>query len=654
MTGADRNLLHRSAMSDAHPARASSEDNALNTKDKDNTGAPKCQANQHRWTEQWTRGDPPDVGPLTQENNDAMTCEVSSEPDCEDNANHLALIDSGANDITAGEDCRFIGQCGMGRMVNMTGMDNHQMTDIKIGTVGALAKINGGDAIIIMNEAAHTGEHTTVLSALQLEHCGNLVEARATDGKGRQRMITPEGHVFPLSIINGLACLKMRRHTDAEFDSSPLTMLTSNEHWNPRQHNKQCSADDVDFTLSNPTNHHSLPCDDCDARGECVGRLAEQSQLPSDDSNVTANATGEQEFLHDQSMARWIHSAFKATTSDLWACVAAGKGAGLNPATDNELVDDAPEAFDTGIRVHKASDTDCQALKPHFGCLPAKTTARTFENSTQHGRIFNSKEGNQFKRCKSPQPAMNVHRWDEDVPMDESFASVPAIDGGFKSAMVFFGCRSHIIHVKEMTRSKRLLQCLQNPITKCGAPRRIMADHARCHESFSVPSHLRMLWIRLWFSEACCHHQNLLERKWQTFKRLANGAMDGTDAPPHPWFLCMTCLCFMLNRTSDATLRGKQPIHVATGSAGDVSPTPAFKWMQPVHFKANDVSFPEDSPEELGCFVGVAKSVGHAMTFKVWNKKTNQVVNRSIMRPADGPNINLKANANGGDPIGPS
>ena len=150
--------------------------------------------------------------------------------------------------------------------------------------------------------------------------------------------------------------------------------------------------------------------------------------------------------------------------------MATRRGARLNPMTNDELADDAPRAFDTGIRVHKASDKDYEALKPYFGCSPVKTTARTFENSTQYGHIFNSEEGNQFKRYKSPQPAMNMHGWDEDIPMDEIFSGVPALNGGFKSAMVFFGRRSHIIHVEEMTRSKRLLQCLQNLMTKHGAP----------------------------------------------------------------------------------------------------------------------------------------------------------------------------------------
>ena len=80
-----------------------------------------------------------------------------------------------------------------------------------------------------------------------------------------------------------------------------------------------------------------------------MGGPAEQSQLPSDDLDVTTHTTSEQECLHDQSMSRCICSAFKAATSDLWAHVAAGKGARLNPMADDELADDAPRAFDVGI-----------------------------------------------------------------------------------------------------------------------------------------------------------------------------------------------------------------------------------------------------------------------------------------------------------------
>ena len=174
------------------------------------------------------------------------------------------------------QELSLIGQCGMGRMVNGTGTDNHQMTDIKIGTVGALAKSNRGDVIIVMNKAACTGKRTTILSVLQPEHHGNLVAAKATEAKGGQKMITPEGCAFPLSTINGLACLKMRRCTDEEFDTSPHVILTSNEQWNPREHDKQSNPDDADFMLKNPANHHLLPHCNHDARGEHTGQLAEQ------------------------------------------------------------------------------------------------------------------------------------------------------------------------------------------------------------------------------------------------------------------------------------------------------------------------------------------------------------------------------------------
>ena len=54
----------------------------------------------------------------------------------------------------------------MGRKVNATGIDDHQMTDIQIGTVGSLAESNRGDVIVVVNEAAHTGKHTTIPSVL--------------------------------------------------------------------------------------------------------------------------------------------------------------------------------------------------------------------------------------------------------------------------------------------------------------------------------------------------------------------------------------------------------------------------------------------------------------------------------------------------------
>ena len=135
---------------------------------------------------------------------------------------------------------------------------------------------------------------------------------------------------------------------------------------------------------------------------------------------------------------------------------------------------------------------------------------------------------------------MNVYRLPDDLLMDEVFSNTPAIDGGFSSAMVFFGRKSHIIHIEHLSKTKRLVMCLQNFVRQWGAPDRILADHASYHCSFSVLSYLRLLWIGLWFSEAYYQHQNPFEQRYQTFKRIVNRTMDRTGTPPQFWFLCMS------------------------------------------------------------------------------------------------------------------
>ena len=74
----------------------------------------------------------------------------------------------------------------------------------------------------------------------------------------------------------------------------------------------------------------------------------------------------------------------------------------------------------------------------------------------------------------------------------------------------------------------------------------------------------------------------------------------------------------------------------------DISPILTFSWMEPVYYKRHDSHFPSDSQESLGYFVGFSEHVGHLMTFKIWNKDTNKILDRSAVRSAltsDTPNF---------------
>ena len=93
-------------------------------------------------------------------------------------------------------------------------------------------------------------------------------------------------------------------------------------------------------------------------------------------------------------------------------------------------------------------------------------------------------------------------------------------------------------------------------------------------------------------------------------------------------------VCFLLNNTSSKALSGAVPIQVLTGSTNDISPLLQFCWYKPVYYLVNDSTFPSDTREKHGYFVGIAEHVGHAMTLKVLTDDTRKIIYRSNIRSA--------------------
>jgi hypothetical protein len=88
---------------------------------------------------------------------------------------------------------------------------------------------------------------------------------------------------------------------------------------------------------------------------------------------------------------------------------------------------------------------------------------------------------------------------------------------------------------------------------------------------------------------------------------------------------------------------------MSTGSTNDISPLLCFHFWEPVYYKLDDSDFPSDSHEKCGHFVGISKSVGHAMTFKILTDDTLKVIHRSNVRSALNPHAkNLRL-----DPLEP-
>ena len=59
---------------------------------------------------------------------------------------------------------------------------------------------------------------------------------------GNKPIITPEGHIIPVDIYNGLPCITMRPYTDKEFENLTHVILTNGLDWD--QHTLDCSVED--------------------------------------------------------------------------------------------------------------------------------------------------------------------------------------------------------------------------------------------------------------------------------------------------------------------------------------------------------------------------------------------------------------------------
>jgi hypothetical protein len=78
-----------------------------------------------------------------------------------------SLVDRGCNGGIYGNNTRAIS--AFDRTLDVQGVDNHRMTDIRVVQAGAVTKTQKGDVIIIMNQYANSRTARIIHSSAQLE-----------------------------------------------------------------------------------------------------------------------------------------------------------------------------------------------------------------------------------------------------------------------------------------------------------------------------------------------------------------------------------------------------------------------------------------------------------------------------------------------------
>jgi len=120
------------------------------------------------------------------------------------------------------------------QMVDVCGIDNHQITNIPIVTTRGVVTTQHGPIVAILHQYAYTGQGKTIHSSGQLEWYKNDVNDKSIKvSGGMQCILTNNGYVIPISIRDGLPYITIRPFSDEEWDNLPHVILTSDMDWDP-------------------------------------------------------------------------------------------------------------------------------------------------------------------------------------------------------------------------------------------------------------------------------------------------------------------------------------------------------------------------------------------------------------------------------------
>ena len=131
-----------------------------------------------------------------------------------------------------------------------------------------------------------------------------------------------------------------------------------------------------------------------------------------------------------------------------------------------------------------------------FAWLPVETIKKTWENTTQYGRIPISTILK--KHYKASHLALNVKRPNEDVATDTIYYNTPAVDSGVKIAQFFVGKETLVCDVYPLKSTKQFINTLEDQIRERGAPNRLISDCAKVEVIKKVKDILRALFMRAW------------------------------------------------------------------------------------------------------------------------------------------------------------
>mgnify|MGYP006344144157 FL=1 len=112
-----------------------------------------------------------------------------------------------------------------------------------------------------------------------------------------------------------------------------------------------------------------------------------------------------------------------------------------NPAKTSDADPKALQIWEGGPKKLRPTPKTLHRISRYFPGFPLKVIQKTFEATTQYGRIGAIPGYAIRARIKAPNPALNIPRRDEEVATDSVYGpkGVPAVDDGSMCVQIYIG-----------------------------------------------------------------------------------------------------------------------------------------------------------------------------------------------------------------------
>ena len=481
-------------------------------------------------------------------------------------ANHTKqqLVDHGANGGLAGSDMCVIHKTH--RKINISGIDNHEVTGLDVVTAATLLNTPQGKVIGIFNEYAYLWKGSSIHSSGQLEWLQTNVHETSVKVGGTQLINTLDGYSVPLVIKDGLAyATSLGRPTDLDMDTYPHVFITSPDELDPSQVPDQLFGDPM-FDACGDFNKH-----------------------------IIAN----------------LNTLLDA------------------PPGDCGSYTDISSVFTANLHQSSPQEPDWNTQCPFLAWTSPSSIKDTFNVTTRHGTAPHTQDYIK-KHFKSRNPVFSIPRCSEAVATDTIFSDTPAVDDGPTMAQFFCGHDTLVCDVYGIKSTIQFINTLSDNIRKRGAMDTLISDGGKYEISKGVTDLLNSLFIQDYQSDPYHQDQNKDENCFGPAKRYTNTVMNTSGCRACCWLLCLQYICVVLHHLASPTLQGICPAPALQGTTPDISFMLHSSFYEPVHYRIDssepDFHFPSPSNEKKGYWVGFANTPGDQFTWRILTEDTQKII----------------------------